>query len=134
MRHVVLVTAALLLGACNDTFSPSSPSGRAVPQLSANSRPVDPIPGQYIVVFRGDVLATESISKALAVKHNGKLKHTYKVALKGMAIELSDSAVAALRQDPAVAYVEQDQMAHLVTESVVQPGATSGLDRVDQRL
>jgi subtilisin family serine protease len=50
-----------------------------------------------------------------------------------MAVELSDSAAAALRQDPAVEHVEQDQVAHASAESIVQPNATAGLDRVDQR-
>lgn len=46
-----------------------------------------------------------------------------------MALDLSDQAVTALRADPSVAYVEADQIAHIVTD---QTGATWGLDRVDQ--
>ena len=134
MRSVAMLTsAAILLGACNDAFSPGMPADRSVPVFSAQGRPGELIPGQYIVVFRNGVLGTESLARTLAGKHSAKLKHTYTSALKGMAVELSDSAAAALRREPAVEYVEQDQMAHVISESIVQPGATMGLDRIDQR-
>jgi N-acetylneuraminic acid mutarotase len=94
----------------------------------------EPIPGQYIVVFRRDLVNVQSVAQALAGKHAGKVKHTYRAALKGMAIQLSDAAAMALREDPAVAYVEQDQVARAIDEPIVQPDATAGLDRIDQRL
>src|SRR5580765_8271040 len=50
-----------------------------------------------------------------------------------MATELSDTAAAALRQEPAVEYVEQNQVVRADAGLIVQPGATAGLDRVDQR-
>jgi subtilisin family serine protease len=135
MKSFALLTlAAVGLGGCRDAFSPSAPTDEHAPGFSGRAQPGEPIPGRYIVVFRGDVQGTESVAKALAGKHRGKLNHTYKAALKGMAIELSDSAAAALRQEPEVEYVEQDQMAHVIAEPIVQPGATIGLDRIDQRL
>jgi subtilisin family serine protease len=85
-------------------------------------------------VLRDGSSTPDLFAAMLAQKHKGKIKHTYKAALKGMAVALSDSAAVALRRDPAVAYVEQDQVAHIAAEPVVQPGATSGLDRIDQRL
>jgi subtilisin family serine protease len=109
------------------------PVNEYAPDLSARARPAKPIPGQYIVVFRGDVRDAKSVAKALAGRHGAKLKHIYEAALKGMAIELPDTAVAALRQDPAVEYVEQNQVVRAIAEPIVQPGATAGLDRVDQR-
>jgi subtilisin family serine protease len=134
MRPAPLFTAiALLLGACNDTLSPPAPADAPVQSGAAHRRAGQPIPGRYIVVFRRDVVATESVARGLAAKHNGKLKHTYRAALKGMAVELPDGAAAALRQDPAVEYVEQDQVARVSGEPIVQPGATTGLDRIDQR-
>lgn len=135
MKPFALLTlAAVGLGACRDAFSPGAPTEAHAPDFSVSAQPGEPIPGQYIVVFRGDVQGTEAVAKALVGKHGGKLKHTYKAALKGMAIQLSASAAAALRSEPAVEYVEQDQMAHLIAEPIVQPNATIGLDRVDQRL
>ena len=88
------------------------------------------------MVFRPGTAGAEveSLAGTLAGRHHGRIKHTYRAALKGMAIELPDSAAAVLRLDPAVEHVEQDQVAHLVSEPIVQPEATSGLDRIDQRL
>ena len=54
----------------------------------------------------------------------------YDAALKGFAAQMSDRAVEALRNNPAVAYIEADQQ---VTLSATQSGATWGLDRIDQR-
>lgn len=125
--------AAVGLGACQDVSSPRVPSNEPAPDFSVRGRPAEPIPGQYIVVFRKDVRDPKSVAKALASKHGAKLKHTYEAALKGMAVELSDTAAAALRQDPAVEYVEQNQVVRVIAEPIVQPGATAGLDRIDQR-
>jgi subtilisin family serine protease len=128
-----LASAAVGLAACQDASSPSVPTNEYASNPSARAQPGEPIPGQYIVVFRRDVRDARSVAKSLAGKHGAKLKHTYEAALKGMAIELPDTAVAALRRDPAVEYVEQNQVVHAVAEPIVQPGATAGLDRVDQR-
>ncbi len=132
-RLVLLTFAALGLGACQDATSPSPPPSEPATAFASKAGPTQPIPGQYIVVFRNEVRDVKSVAKALAEKHRGKLKSTYRSALKGMAVELSDTAAAALRQEPAVEYVEQDQVARVIGEPIVQPGATEGLDRVDQR-
>jgi subtilisin family serine protease len=88
------------------------------------------IEGSYIVVFNDDVADVEGKAKEKALKKNGKLKHTYKHALKGFAAELSSEAVAELQADPDVAYVEADQV---YTADATQSGATWGIDRIDQR-
>jgi subtilisin family serine protease len=130
---VFLTFAAVGLGACQDASSPTAPISEHAPDFSVKAQRAELIPGQYIVVFRKDVRDPKSVATTLAGKHHGKLKRTYEAALKGMAIELSDTAAAALRQDPAVEYVEQNQVVHAIAEPIVQPGATAGLDRVDQR-
>jgi subtilisin family serine protease len=134
MRPAALFTPiALLLGACDDPLSPPAPADPPLQAGAIRGSGGQPVAGRYIVVFRPGVGATESVARALAAKHKGQLKHTYKAALKGMAVELADAAAAALRQDPAVEYVEQDQVARISAEPIVQPGATIGLDRIDQR-
>ena len=106
-----LAFAAVGLAACQEPSSPSAPGDKpAAPEVSAKAQKGELIPGQYVVVFRQDVRDVKSAAKALAGKHGAKLKHTYEAALKGMAIELPDSAAAALRQDPAVEFVEQNQV------------------------
>jgi subtilisin family serine protease len=54
----------------------------------------------------------------------------YTHALKGYSASVPAGAVALLRADPRVAYVEPDSTVHV---DATQTGATWGLDRVDQR-
>jgi N-acetylneuraminic acid mutarotase len=133
MKQVVLLALAVGLGACQEYSSVIAPSDEQAAALSVGRKSGEPIPGQYIVVFRGGPRDVHSVAKALVGKHAGKLKHTYHAALKGMSIQLSEAAATALSQDPAVEYVEQDQIVHVIPQFVVQPGATAGLDRIDQR-
>lgn len=129
MRVGLLAVAALLLAGCQDNSPPLAPTDQpADPTFS--TAPAQTIPGRYIVVFRRSVKDADRDAVRIAGIHRGKLKHVYRSALKGMALDLPDAAVAALRADPSVAYVEADQIAHIVTE---QAGATWGLDRADQR-
>src|SRR3954447_13334093 len=128
----VLALLAFVL-ACRDVTEPSGSSQRQPsPQVAALAgREI--IPGQYIVVFTDRVKNPELVAKKLAARHKGKLRHSYRAALKGMAVELPDSAVAALRREPEVAYIEPNQIIRLSATTVVQTGATYGLDRIDQR-
>jgi subtilisin family serine protease len=131
-RLAPAVLAALTLAACADPTMAPRPEA-AAPARAVQDAPGQagrPIPGQYIVVFRDDVADVDGKVKEKAQKANGRVKHAYKAALKGFAGELSDEAAAALRADPDVAYVEQDQE---VTIDATQANATWGLDRVDQR-
>jgi N-acetylneuraminic acid mutarotase len=129
----LLLTLALLLGACQDATEPEGSAHQQPAQAAARVPPREIIPGQYIVVFRDEVKDPVSAARKLATKHRGKLRHTYRAALKGMAIELPDAAVDALRREPQVAYVEPNQVIRLSAETVVQPNVTHGLDRIDQR-
>jgi subtilisin family serine protease len=132
-RLAPAVLAALTLAACADpTMAPRATAPALARGAEAESPPAGrPIPGQYIVVFRDDVADVDGKVKDKLLKTNGRLKHAYKAALKGFAGELTDEAAAALRADPDVAYVEQDQ--EVTIDATTQSGATWGLDRVDQR-
>ncbi|MFF9015038.1 S8 family peptidase [Streptomyces sp. NPDC014870] len=57
-------------------------------------------------------------------------KHEYSKVLKGFSATLSKTEATALAKDPRVAYVEQNATVRMAE---TQPGATWGLDRVDQR-
>jgi subtilisin family serine protease len=126
---------AALLAACADPTAaprdatPDSPSlSRGRDEAARADGTAEPIPGAYIVVFHDDGEDVEV--KARKKVRPEKLRHVYRSALRGFAARLDDAEVAALRADPEVAYVEQDQV---VTTSATQSGATWGLDRVDQR-
>ncbi|MEO6332096.1 MAG: S8 family serine peptidase [Gemmatimonadaceae bacterium] len=95
-----------------------------------NAQSAEVIPGEYIVVLKDAVRDASEVSTRLIAAHGGTRRFTYTRALKGFAARLPDAAAQALRLDPAVAYVEQNQVIRL---STVQTGATWGIDRVDQR-
>lgn len=130
-RSGLLVLSALALAACQDSPNPAAPK----PQLPTNASSInaqagDAIPGHYIVVFKDAVRDPSAAATQHIAKYGGKKRFTYTRALKGFAAQLPDAAVQALRLDPSVAYIEQDQVMRAITE---QTGATWGIDRVDQR-
>ena len=123
-----LLTTALV--ACSDTPTPSAPATARVPGAATYAKGGDPIANSYIVVYKDNVQDVDGESDDIAAKTGGKVKHKYRFALKGMAIEMSAAQAAALAADPRVASVEQDQT---MTASAEQSGATWGIDRIDQR-
>ena len=129
LTAVLGMGSLFLLSACRDESAPLAPAADpAAPALATKA--AKPLPGRYIVVFRSGVTDVRGEAGKLAAKHAGTLKHVYTKALKGMALQLPDAAVAALRADPSVAYVEQDQEVHAIA---TETNATWGIDRVDQR-
>jgi subtilisin family serine protease len=134
-RLSAAMLAALALAACSDASNP--PSAPASPQqIQAPLAPVyskgdDGIPNDYIVVYK-DGVVTGPLSRASATVASlvGTPKYSYDAVLKGFAATLTPAALAALRANPDVAYIEQDQV---MEASITQTGATWGLDRIDQR-
>jgi len=89
------------------------------------------IPGQYIVVLKnGRGAANADRIERRARDHGGQVRRQYRRALNGFSGQLSDSALADVRRDPDVAYVEADAV---VTATDTQSPATWGLDRIDQQ-
>jgi subtilisin family serine protease len=132
-RFAVALVALVLAACAEPPSTPSVPVRESTTDeapLFAKSDGGDVIPGQYIVVFNDDVADPHGKAIEKALKKNGKLKYSYGAAIKGFAAELSDEAVAELRADPDVAYIEADQT---VSISTTQSGATWGIDRIDQR-
>ncbi|MGH7128622.1 MAG: S8 family peptidase, partial [Planctomycetaceae bacterium] len=88
----------------------------------------DPVPGEWIVVFKATADAP-ALTQQILQLHGGQLQYVYDVALKGFAGKLPDAAVQALRNNPAVAYVEPNRWGGIVA---TQNNPTWGLDRIDQ--
>lgn len=90
------------------------------------------IANQYIVVLKDDVDDVDSESIRLARDFGGDRNggHTYRRALKGFSVRMSEQQAARLADDPRVAFVEEDGVVSL---GATQTGATWGLDRIDQR-
>src|SRR2546425_1286357 len=132
LPRAVLLTAALLVAACQDTSTPFQPGGPpaaiGLPGLPGASAT------RYIVVFNDGVSDPIGLAQTLVATYNGSLLHTYTAALKGFAATLPDAAVPLLRLEPLVAYVEPDQTIRADgTENMDANGDPWGLDRIDQQ-
>lgn len=119
----ILAAAALAasLAACADAPSRVADvsAGAAPLHSAASGKGVD---GAYVVVLR-DGADPRSVAAAAGVHP----RLVYTAALAGFAAELAPGQLNALRHNPAVAYVEQDQV---VTAQAIH----WGLDRIDQQL
>lgn len=132
LSSLVALAAVALVGACdNEVLEPESQSAAqlAASQASAQVAPGQAIPGRWIVVFNREGPDAPGLARRMAADHGSAPTFVYSTALRGFAAPLSDQAVAALRRNPNVAYIEQDQVA---TAIGTQTGATWGLDRIDQ--
>ena len=135
MKKLAALAVASLVAAC--TEAPTAPtssqtSGRrpdAGPSY-ATSVESEAIAGRYIVVFKAGISDPAGKAKSKALRHGAKLRHTYTKAIPGFAAELSSEAVAALRADPDVDFIEADQVMRVATTEL---NATWGIDRIDQR-
>jgi subtilisin family serine protease len=83
----------------------------------------------------GSIVVLEPGSNAAAVAADHAARYgvdvgfVYRHALKGYSAVIPAAALDAVRADARVAYVERDSAVHATT---TQPGATWGLDRIDQ--
>jgi len=122
---VVLVLATM---ACQDSLVTGPTESPAALSIAAQSG--RQVVGQYIVVFNDDVTDPPGLARQLVAGQGGTLGRTWSTAIKGFSATLPEAAAIALANNPNVAYVEPDRLGGIVTE---QPGATWGLDRIDQR-
>ena len=133
MKRLVLLLTIALVGLMVFASVPS----RTENQNSKILRKASKIQNQYIVVLddavvgeKGDYSIAGYVADDLAVKHRGKLKHIYKHALNGFAVEMTEADAESLSQDFRVKYVEEDG---IVSAIATQNNPPWGLDRIDQR-
>jgi subtilisin family serine protease len=90
------------------------------------------IENQYIVVLKDNVADVDTEASRLEHQFGGDRAngHTFRKAIKGFSIRMSEQQALRLADDPRVAFVEEDGVVSMVT---TQTGATWGLDRIDQR-
>ena len=124
LRNTPLLLGALALAACADQTAPLASVERESAPLhyAASGRGIE---GSYIVVLN-EGADPRSVAAVAGVQPG----HVYTAALNGFSATLNAGQLNALRHNPAVAYVEQDQVTEL---NITQSGATWGIDRIDQR-
>ncbi|EKG91657.1 S8 family peptidase [Vibrio cholerae] len=107
------------------------------------------IKNQYIVVLKqpatimsNDLQAFQQFTQrsvnALANKHALEIKNVFDSALSGFSAELTAEQLQALRADPNVDYIEQNQIITVnpiisASANAAQDNVTWGIDRIDQR-
>jgi len=131
LRISLLAALVLQFGCGRDSVAPRAPGPPSSPNALRIAQASALIPGRYIVVLRRDAPAASAAVETLARQNGGQVRRVYRAALSGFSVaNLSPAAVAALRANPAVAYIEQDQIVRTTDE---QLDPTWGLDRIDQR-
>lgn len=121
------VAAAAAIGSGTALPAEATPSaGRILHEDSANA-----VENSYIVVLKESAgfRANSTKGEDLMAKYGATVEWTYDAVLNGYAIRISASGARSLAEDPAVEFVEQDQMVHLEATQYNPPW---GLDRIDQ--
>jgi len=120
------VTAAVaVLTALGGTTVASAAEGSIVNAGSAKA-----IKDSYIVVLK-DGSSVEATAKSVTNRHGGTVEKTFASSVRGFSGALTEKQAKRVAADPAVAYVEQNQIVSATTD---QPNPPSwGQDRVDQQ-
>ncbi len=121
-RHSRWMLASLLLGGAwvgsmtlpFGSLAEAAPGLGTSPHGAALSAP-EYVPGRYLVVFKDSVARPGDETARIAQRFgsaNLGVGHVYTGAVKGFAAYIADSALAAGKNDPAVSYIERDQVMH----------------------
>jgi subtilisin family serine protease len=120
-RSLIAAASLLALAACADQDAGPVAATGGAPVLSAAGA----VEGQYIVV-----LNEGANPRSVAAVAGVSPRYVYTATVNGFAASLNGGQLNALRHNPSVAFIEQDQPVQLAT---TQTGATWGIDRIDQR-
>lgn len=130
-RTMMLVALGTLVVGCSyNSYNQSARDSPYPPVLNYKSKGT--IPQQYIVVLKSRTKsATQVVIGERITATGAAVLQTYRLAIKGFAIHATDSQLARIRTLPEVDYIEADPIVSIRT---TQSNASSGLDRIDQRL
>jgi len=124
------LTKAVGLGLLALALVPANGAARTLAPVTGTHQKTA-IAGQYIVVMKKAAKTAARTGAKRAARANGaRITHDYGAALKGFSAKLTPAALAKVRRDPGVDYIEADAT---VSEMTTQTGATWGLDRIDQQ-
>lgn len=131
---LTLVIVLLAMIGCNkqslQDFEPQQPQYSTKAPLMNSAMGAKYIDNTYIVVLKDVVNNVDVEVDQINLKFKIKENYRYKHAIKGFSGVLPATVVEVLRNDPRVAYIEQDQEVHFVTTQTNPP--SWGLDRIDQ--
>ena len=87
---------------------------------------VDDAADSYIVVLEEDVDHPSQVASGIEQRQNVDVGFVYSHALEGFSAEIPDEALAAVRANPQVAYIERDREVRMVAQTTPW-----GIDRID---
>ncbi len=138
LPSLLLLSVTLFLASCTEQFLEN---GEKLSPQNASIQLVEPsvvknkvgIPDDsYIVVYKDSITITELKKEVagLEKRFNAIPDHVYSRAIKGFAARLSPDALAELRRNPMVDFIEKDQEVSL--NATVTNVPSWGIDRIDQ--
>jgi subtilisin family serine protease len=131
----LLAAAVTVSAAFAGALGGSVPAGAAPPEGAILSTGGAFVPNSYIVVLKDTAtLRTRGVdvsAASLARQYAGKVGRTYRHALRGFEVSLSETAARRLAANPAVQYVQRNGIVSIQDTQTNPP--SWGLDRIDQR-
>ena len=121
IRRTLGMGMLLVVAACAGENS-GAPAPASADNLSAAKR--------YIVVLKDGPQAGPAMANAVAQAQGVTPVLVYQVVLPGFVATLDGAKLEALRNDPRVSYIEEDQVVTIATTQTPTPNW--GLDRIDQ--
>ncbi len=123
------LATTLALAVAAVALAPAAAIGKTAAPLIGTGQP-GAVAGEYIVVIKAAASdASRERTKNDARARGARIARDYRLALNGYAASLPPAALAEVRGDRDVAYVEADRV---VSASAIQSSAPWGLDRIDQ--
>jgi subtilisin family serine protease len=92
------------------------------------------IRGSYLVMLKDHTMSRSAVAGAaqgMVSRHGGSVQQTWATAVRGFELRGGERTARQIARDPAVAYVEQNQVVRALATQKHPP--SFGLDRVDQR-
>ena len=132
MKKIAALVVAIVLGLMIFASGPtrSQPKDKLLKKENKIANSYIVVLDDAVVGERGDYSIAPYIADEIASRHGGKVKHVYKNALNGFAIEMSEADAEAVSEDFRVAFVEEDGVMEAIATQTNPPW---GLDRIDQR-
>ncbi|MBW4717016.1 S8 family peptidase [Saccharothrix obliqua] len=126
VRFLAGVGATTIVAAAASTLL-ATPAQAAEGEIRAADA-AEKVENSFIVKLKDGSTAS---ADSLAARYGGQVDRVFSNALNGFTVSLPESAARKLAANPAVEYVEQDQVFHVETTQSNPP--SWGLDRIDQK-